>query len=486
MRFNPNLTSLDRKILSDFPVDPRPVEKAFGLDPETIIYAVCPDPACQATYAPKFQNNSPIPNYPSRCRRRRTGRRCNTQLLRPRTLNGRVVYTPIKPFVYFRPVDWLGQLLSRPGIEAEMDTAWCKSKDSNDGVMRDIFDGETLRNFKGPDGRHFSLGNDEGRYAFSLSADFFNPLRNKQAGKKISVGLISLVCLNLPPHLRYKPENIFLAGVIPGPTEPPLTAINHFLRPLVDDFLKMWDPGIRYSRTDDHPHGRLVRCAIVCVVCDLPAARKTAGFTSYAHNHFCAICECTRKENGYGDTNLHGWKRRTNLSCRKAAKQFRRAGSAAESIVATTGIRWSELLRLPYFDPSRFVVVDAMHNLLLGLIHEHFTGILGIQLQPDKEKDAPVLRCDFTDTWTHLGNKEQTSMRRIIRWLEHPMSLQLSTEDGMAYWLKKFSNEKLVLLELVCHELQCAPVPFDPRKQGNFRRADYARGILQWVNFSIL
>ena len=127
-----------------------------------------------------------------------------------------------------------------------------------------------------------------------------------------------------------------------------------------------------------------------------------------------------------------------------------------------------------------------MHNLLLGLIHEHFTGILGIQLQPDKEKDAPVLRCNFTDTWTHLAHKEQASMRRIIRWLEHPMTSQLSTEDGMAYWLKKFSNEKLVLLQLVCHELHCAPVPFDPWKQGNFRRADYARGILQWVNLSIL
>ena len=106
-------------------------------------------------------------------------------------------------------------------------------------LMRDIFDGEVLRNFMGPDGKHFSLGNGEGRYVFSVSVDFFNPLSNKQAGKKVSVGLITLVCLNLPPHLRYKPENIFLAGVIPGPNEPRGTAINHFLRPLVNHFMKM-------------------------------------------------------------------------------------------------------------------------------------------------------------------------------------------------------------------------------------------------------
>jgi hypothetical protein len=43
-----------------------------------------------------------------------------------------------------------------------------------------------------------------------------------------------------------------------------------------------------------------------------------------------------------------------------------------------SGVKWSELLCLPYFDPTRFVVIDAMHNLFLGLINEHFQNILGI------------------------------------------------------------------------------------------------------------
>lgn len=124
--------------------------------------------------------------------------------------------------------------------------------------MRNIFDSDILRKFKGPDGAHFSMGNGEGCYVFSLSVDFFNPLSNKQVGKKFSVGLITLVCLNLPPDIHYKPENMFLAGVIPGPHEPPLSVISHFLKPLVDDFLKFWDPGVHYSRTDGHPDGRLV------------------------------------------------------------------------------------------------------------------------------------------------------------------------------------------------------------------------------------
>jgi hypothetical protein len=42
--------------------------------------------------------------------------------------------------------------------------------------MKDIFDAEILRNFKGFDGQLFSTSGKEGRYVFSLCVDFFNPL----------------------------------------------------------------------------------------------------------------------------------------------------------------------------------------------------------------------------------------------------------------------------------------------------------------------
>jgi hypothetical protein len=159
-----------------------------------------------------------------------------------------VVFLPIKSFVYFDPKDWVGSQLSEPGLEAKMDAAWSQTKESKrSDTMRDIFDGEMLQNFRGPDGKHFGHEEDEGRYVFSLSIDFFNPLSNKQSGKKVSVGIISLVCLNLPPDIRYKPEHMCLVGIIPGPREPPLTTLNHYLTPLVDDFLNFWHLGVRFS-----------------------------------------------------------------------------------------------------------------------------------------------------------------------------------------------------------------------------------------------
>ncbi|KAG6856033.1 hypothetical protein H0H87_008182, partial [Tephrocybe sp. NHM501043] len=52
--------------------------------------------------------------------------------------------------------------------------------------------------------------------------------------------------------------------------------------------------------------------------------------------------------------------------------------------VKIIGIWYTELLRLPYYKPSTFVVINVIHNLFLGLIKEHFKKILGHD--PDKEE----------------------------------------------------------------------------------------------------
>ena len=37
--------------------------------------------------------------------------------------------------------------------------------------------------------------------------------------------------------------------------------------------------------------------------------------------------------------------------------------------VSSNLVRWTELLRLPYFNPIRHLVVDLMHCLFLGIAH---------------------------------------------------------------------------------------------------------------------
>ena len=486
MHEHTELSQRDLKLLSDFPVDPRTVEKEYNLNSKATIYAICPNENCHASYKPTLNDGSPIPIYPSFCTHTHFGRRCKEPLVRPRVISGHIVSMPIKTFVTFDVKEWIGRLLAQAGLEAKMDGAWATCNSVED-EMRDIFDGDMLRNFKGPDGLHFSLG-DGGRYVFSLSLNFFNPLGNKQAGKKASVGLISLVCLNLPPELRYKVEYMFLAGIIPGRHEPPLDRGNHYIRPIVDAFVELWSPGVWFSRTDGHPHGRLVLCAIVCIVCDLLAAKKAAGFGSLAHTHFCHICHCTRNVHGYGHLDQHLWRRRTNEETRASAQAYKDSTTGVESevIFAQTGVRWSELLRLPYFDPTRFVVIDAMHNLFLGLINKHFQDILGIRLEKDLEQDAPVFDLAFSDRWTRLNNEDRKHVSRLIKYLGQPLNHDLNTEIGLALWLKRLSNLRLPALELACSELRhrgCEPIQTDSRKTSRFTRADYARGILAWVRY---
>ncbi|KAF8805356.1 hypothetical protein BYT27DRAFT_7224974 [Phlegmacium glaucopus] len=224
--------------------------------------------------------------------------------------------------------------------------------------------------------------------------------------------------------MRYKPKHMYLVGIIPSPHEPPLTTLNHYLTPLVDDFLDFWHSGL----------GRLVRCTIVCVVCDLPAARKTSGFRPSSHSHFCAVCHCTRQNHGYGDINYHLWQRRMKEECLASAKAFNEAETKSEQDMAfaSSGVKWSELLCLPYFDPTRFVVIDPMHNLFLGLINKHFQNILGIRLDKDTEQSVPAINIHFTDLrWDILKEAEKKDCKRLLAWLRNPLNSELNTTEEM-------------------------------------------------------
>lgn len=454
MRNGMALSARDRKLLSDFPTDMRTARERFGLDSKNVIFAVCP--RCHCTYEPTFTNDSPIPCYPATCSHQLfpTANRCNEHLLRPKLVNGHRIMVPIKTFVYFDFKDWLASLLSRPGIEELMDNICFASDD----LMYDIHDGELLRKFQGPHGNPFITT--PGHYAFSLSVDFFNPYMNKQAGKKVSIGVISLVCLNLPPDMRYKPENMYLAGIVPGPKEPPLNSLNHYLHPLVSDLLTLWEQGVWFSRTFLYPMGRLILCVLIAVICDLPAARKTAGFAASSHEHFCAICHCTRRREGYGSTDISTWQWRSNNECRAQATSFLNAPDekTRQAIFDASGVRWSELLRLPYFDPTQFVVVDSMHNLFLGLIKTHFEDILGLREKKSLSNTSPVLDITLTTSVNGYSDKEQASICKAQRMLSMPFNGDLNTLGT------KLGRLHRNALQYMCNELHIHP-PKSSRKE---------------------
>ncbi|PPQ79206.1 hypothetical protein CVT26_000557 [Gymnopilus dilepis] len=463
-------------ILAQWPRDVRTARDQFKLEANATVYAVCPK--CNSTHKPSYKSDSPdIPFYPEKCSTRLYGKRCGEIILRPKSRGNARIWVPIKPYVSFDFNDWLANMLSRENYEEIMDNAWNNMDPEADGRLTDIFQGSVVREFKGYDEvTHFSNigGKDAGHYLFSLACDFFNPLRNLANGKKVSVGVIALICLNLPIHLRYQPENIFLAGIIPGPQEPKLDGINPYLKPVVDSFLELWT-GVLFSQTYLHRLGRLIMCAIIAVICDLPAARKVGGFASFHHNYYCSACWCNKTQKTYDNYDYHTWQKRTDEDCRDWARKFREAPTLrdATSFFDRSGLRSTELLRLPYYNPTRFLVIDPMHNLFLGLIKEHFQNILGYNpRQKSTESDIPRtgLVIDIPDDPRNPlpeGKHAKTGIRRLLQWLAEPFSFDENDAGAFEEVVKMWSGNRISLsaLEYVARGVGC--MSMDSERESN-------------------
>ncbi|MBW0550427.1 hypothetical protein O181_090142 [Austropuccinia psidii MF-1] len=49
-----------------------------------------------------------------------------------------------------------------------------------------------------------------------------------------------LICLNLPPSERLEPDNVYVAGIIPGSKEPTALQLNYLLMPLIKELKELW------------------------------------------------------------------------------------------------------------------------------------------------------------------------------------------------------------------------------------------------------
>lgn len=377
------------------PRDIRSVRKKFNLEAVTKMFATCA--RCSCTYPPDTEKRSSATRnrsgYPERCsyKKYRGSKPCGHLLVKRRKANGQSSCVPVRPYVVQDFNSFLAGLLSRPGMEEAMDRG---TTISNDLQMWDIKDGTAIGEILGSDGKPFidGLKRTDLRLAWSLSVDWFNPYGNKTSGKKKSIGSIAMGLLNLPPSLRYKAENMYLVGVIPGPREPALDEINHFLRPVVDFFLPSWKDGTWFTKTVKHATGRLSRSVIAVAVNDLPVARKLAGRAGPTAKQMCGLCWLMKSD--IGDFDCEKWTRRTLEEHRTAAEEWKNAETKAihDKIFKQHGVRWSELLRLPYWDPTRFIVIDGMHNLFLGLVQYHFRELIVIDKQANKELKKGICR----------------------------------------------------------------------------------------------
>ena len=121
--------------------------------------------------------------------------------------------------------------------------------------------------------------------ALMLIIDWFRPFKHLM----YSLGVLYLTIMNLPHSHRFKKENVLTVGILPGPHEPK-QHMNSFLDPLVSELVEL-QIGVPTTvsssiSTSEFP----IRCLLLSVACDRPAARKVCGFLSPAAKHGCSKC----------------------------------------------------------------------------------------------------------------------------------------------------------------------------------------------------
>jgi hypothetical protein len=195
-------------------------------------------------------------------------------------------------------------------------------------------------------------------------------------------------CLNLPPHLRHKPGNEFVFGLIPLPHEPKKEEINQFLRPVIDVLVTAWQDGTFLSRTPEQRMGLLVRSALAMLIVNMQG-RKVSGFAHPSSRlHPCPYC-CI-KQADINNTDYERFECKEDHQARAAGQQWRDTLTQAirDALHSNLGSRYTEFLRLVYWNVVECVVIDGAHCLLLGLLQHHSRQYLGFTAEDQKQ--APL------------------------------------------------------------------------------------------------
>jgi len=354
-------------VVAAFPSSLYLMKKMFGIGTDKFEkYVICGK--CESLYqysecfhyslfgkTPKTCPHVSFPNHPYVSRRNQCGHQLVKEIV---TKKGKKHY-PLKSYCYMPLVKSMTAILKRENMLDQCEL-WRKRKTTR-GAFSDIYDGDIWQNFQAYKGQPFL--SEPHNLAVMLNCDWFQPF----AQSRYTVGVIYLVILNLPRDIRFRPENIIIAGIIPGPKEP--KNMNSYFRPLVKELNALWTDGFSFS-TDSQTIK--VRVALLATVCDIPATQKIGGFCGHSSKQDCWKCkkqfsyaeELNRVDySGFeiGDLREHDEHKQNAINTLSAVTPTERKELELEK-----GSRFTQLFYLPYYNSVRFAIIDPMHNLFLG------------------------------------------------------------------------------------------------------------------------
>lgn len=159
----------------------------------------------------------------------------------------------------------------------------------------------------------------------------------------------------------------------------------------MDDLLDLWE-GIPVESGG----AQSMWAALMAVTADLPAMRKITQFLGHKADLGCLRCKF-RAEREQGTVGASGRMSyftpsssagRNHEEILQQVEEYRAATTRTEavSIAKKNGVRYSDLLRLPYFDIVRMSTTDPMHTFLLGMVRRETELNLNLLSYPQRQE----------------------------------------------------------------------------------------------------
>ncbi|KAG1850991.1 hypothetical protein C8R48DRAFT_612869 [Suillus tomentosus] len=198
-------------------------------------------------------------------------------------------------------------------------------------------------------------------------------------------------------------------------------------------------------------------------------------------SHFyCSACNCYHKST-CGRVDFEKWEPRNKVTLREYAEQWRDAATSSERerLFKAHGVRYSELWRLPYWDPSRQLVIDPMHCILEGLAQHHTRHLLGLTSESTTSTSpSPAFACDFGEIPPGTMTAKEVTQISAIRTLlaSHVGSGDDNQLEERFDKLKStLSHKNSGPLRFACNSLHCMP-----QKVGRTLKIDYVKALVDW------
>jgi hypothetical protein len=254
----------------------------------------------------------------------------------------------------------LKQVLERPGMWSSLNVSRECGVDSADKSLSDITSGSGYTKLRSPGGFLHRNAN--------ITLTMFTDGVPLFKSSHVSIWPVYLTINEIPPRERFLKKNMILWGVWQGAGKPKM---NMFLRPLVTDLLQLYTDGVTI-KTDIQ--SEVVKVMLLTATMDLPARAEVLHMTHHNGQYGCLYCLEPGHRVPSGDGNCQSYTYhaepvlRSHESVQFLARKSRDTGKRETGFTGE-----SVLLYLPYFQPTRDVVIDYIHGILLGIAKKLMT-----------------------------------------------------------------------------------------------------------------